>query len=78
MYWSFLKDLLPNEIDDVEHIKSTKFYVGYKYKIHEFTKPRKLMLTVYNITTTNTQAPLYICNTMHRKKKTNIFTSMIL
>jgi hypothetical protein len=64
--------LLPNEIDDVENIKSTKFYVGYKYKIHEYTKPQKLMptkkitFTVSNITTANTQARLNIYNTMYR------------
>ena len=46
MYWSFLKDFLPNETYYVENIK---FYFGYKHKIHEstnfkfLTKPWKLI-----------------------------------
>jgi hypothetical protein len=40
MYWSFLKDLLPNETYYVENIKSTNFILGTSTKstnlwIHE-------------------------------------------
>ena len=76
LYCSYLKDLLPNEIDDVENIKSTKFYVGYKYKIHEFTKPRKLMLMkkiTFTVSKYNyRQHSLNICNTMHKNNEIDV------
>jgi hypothetical protein len=48
MYWSFLKNLLPNETSYVENIKSTNFILGTNTKIHEFTNPRTL---IFNQTT---------------------------